>query len=225
MTDMSDAPSYLEAAWTARLGVAPGAEPDGTLTVEGGVPSEVMRWLNGRCGGPRAHPTRDRTTVLPGGLPADDPAVRSRVEEVTDALAAAIRAVHMLDPTGCPATITTVDRIARATGPAALLDHVRRLAALTATRAAVSDVVTLGGARLDGITVDVDPAGRLVWHGLVEAASIAAGDPYRDFAAAARSLAAAYGPEVLPRFFELVGLAEPDPVRLELHAALDELGV
>lgn len=225
MTDVPGASSYVATAWGDRLGILPTTEADGTLTIGGRSASPTEQWLGGRCGAPRPHPERPGTVVLPGGLPADDPAVRSRVEEVTAALAETIRAVHALDVAGCPVHLSTADRLARADGPTALLDHVSRLAELVERRTAVAAVVTIGAARLDTVTVDVDDTGRLGRCGLVTVDGVAVADPYRDLAAAARSLAATYGPETLPRFFELVGHPEPDPIRLELHAALDELGV
>lgn len=225
MTPVPDIASYVATAWGRRLGTMPTVDRDGTLVVRGRAVSDLERWFDGRCGAPRAHPEQPDTVVLPGGLPADDPAVRSRVDEVTTALAATIRAVHGLDVTGCPVRLSTADRLGRAAGPAAMLDHVHRLAELVERRGSVAPVVTLGTARLDSITVDVDDAGRVDRCGLVSVAEVAVTDPYRDLAAAARSLAASYGPETLPRFFELVGVPEPDPIRLELHAALDELGV
>lgn len=155
-----------------------------------------------------------------------------------DGLARALRRLHDLAPDAALPIVTNDDLVARARrrvagdeidpatfdrsrrrlAPAAVLEQVERLAPLVAGRRSVADTVVHGACRLEVVWLRGDrPAGFL------DAAGLSVGDPYRDLAAITRSLAGRYGPEGLPRFLAAYGLPDPDPVRLEFHALLDEL--
>jgi len=172
------------------------------------------------------------------GWPADAPENQVQGGVLLDGLAHAVRQLHALDPDGSLPAVTNDDLVAgarrrvergevdpagfdrsrRRLAPAAVLEQVERLAPLVAGRRPVVATVVHGACRLEAVMLHGDrPAGFL------DAAGLSVGDPYRDIAAITRSLAGRTGPEGLPRFLAAYGLPDPDPVRLEFHALLDEL--
>ncbi len=102
--------------------------------------------------------------------------------------------------------------------PQRLLDQLRALEPVLERRRPVKAVVTHGSCRLGAVWLE-----RTEPTGFIGAARLAVADPYRDLGAMARSLAAVFGAEGLPGFFSAYGLTDPDPIRLEFHALLDEL--
>lgn len=207
----------------------------------------VLGFLDGRCGAARvlaADLDGDAPVLLaspPHGSPALDAVHLSEPGEVIRAFAGRLRDLHSLDPAGCPFAAGLDETLADATErvgaglvdpdtfddpnldlePAELLAHAVALVQLVRSRTGrpIPPVVVVhGGYRLETLRLDHGAAA-----GLTGVDRLGLGDPARDLASAARSLARHISPEVLPAFFAEYRLHEPDAVRLEAYALLDQL--
>jgi len=207
-------------------------------------------WLAARGLGPQpAEPPEsidDGATALadalwftaPSGWAGDAPQNQVQGAALLTGLGRAVRRLHDLEPDASLARCTIEDLLEEATRrvrdeqvdpaafaparrhlpPASVLEGVRALASIVAGRRPVAPVVTHGACRFGAVWLDgAEPTG------FIANARLAVADPYRDLGAMARSLATTFGPEALPGFFAAYGVVDPDPIRLEFHALLDEL--
>lgn len=174
----------------------------------------------------------------PAGWPADAPENQVQGTTLLDGLGRALRTLHALTPPEHVHAVDTAalvrraaervdagavdparfDRSRQGLDPRRLLQQLEQWQPLLLDRRPVPPTLTHGALRLGAVWVE---RGRPT--ALLGAAGLAVSDPYRDLAAMARSLAALFGPEALPGFFAAYGLSDPDPIRLEFHALLDEL--
>ncbi len=220
-------------AWLAERGLGPRPAAAPALAVfppVDGAGSESVadaHWLG-----------RARWYGRPPGWPADGPENRVQGAGLLEGLGCALRRLHDLP---VDASLPVVDlgellvdaaeRVAagvvdreqfaparRRLEPQRLLDQLHALVPVLERRRPVEPVVTHGACRLGAVWLE-----RTEPTGFIGVARLAVGDPYRDLGAMARSLAAVFGAEALPGFFAAYGLPEPDPIRLEFHALLDEL--
>jgi aminoglycoside phosphotransferase len=189
-------------------------------------------------------------TERPTGAAADSPASLADPEGAITGFGPALRAFHGLPLDACPFDASVDALLARARArveaglidaeqfqplhrrytPAQLLAHVEAFAPVALRRPRTAPaVLTHGRAELGNVLVDdhpaaapagAEPQGRVVGWRRLEALGV--GDPYRDLAVAAASLARRFDAGALPLFFDAYGLPEPDPVRLELFVLLDE---
>jgi aminoglycoside phosphotransferase len=101
--------------------------------------------------------------------------------------------------------------------PAELLGHAKAL--LPPEPEADDRVVVHGDWSVGNLIVRPD-TGRLT--GIVDWAGLGVGDRHLDLATAARSLVTHFGGECLPKFLAAYGWEEPDALRLEFYALLDQ---
>jgi aminoglycoside phosphotransferase len=198
-----------------------------------------IEWLAGRLPVPQVialvpDPARDAAwlvTSLLGGSPASD--VHHRVDGVglAGTFAAGLRAVHALDPFECPfdARLGARRDRARRRVAAGLVDSRRfdeayrrydadRLLRLWEQSSPGDEdlVVTHGDYTLEHVLVD----GGAV-RGYVDWDRCGVADRYVDLALAARSLAAAVGPELVVTFFEHYGIDHPSLAKIDFYVLAD----
>ncbi len=209
----------------------------------------MLEFLAGRCGAPSPlavavgadAPISALLMEVGRGTPADRPEHLTEPGRVITVFAEQLSSLHALPVDGCP-VVVDLDVVARdaearvAAGlvdpdtfdvahldlePEELLGHARALVHLVHRRPPPPLVVVHGRYRLEHLLLDPsDPASgaRLTaWD------RAGLGDPAVDLAAAARSIVRRLGPEALPAFFAAYRGPEPDAVRLEAYALLDQL--
>lgn len=101
-----------------------------------------------------------------------------------------------------------------------LLERARRLAGVTRAPDATDRVLVHGDLCVSNLLLDPG-SGTAV--GAVDWAWAGVGDRHLDLAVTARSLARNFSGEVLPDFFAAYGELDPDPLRLEAYALIEEL--
>ena len=176
--------------------------------------------------------------LTPRGWPADAPENQIQARATVAGLGRALARLHAVPPIGEVAHLDATglveaagqrieaglvdpanfDRARRHLAPQVLLDQLWALVPLLHQRRPVAATVTHGRARPGTLWLE---RGELT--AVIGVAGLAVADPYRDLGAMARHLASSYGPEALPGFFAAYGLEQPDPIRVEFHALLDEL--
>jgi kanamycin kinase/aminoglycoside 3'-phosphotransferase-2 len=203
--------------------------------------TEVLAWLRGRFPVPvvvEAGTTGDQRWLLTEGLPgrpADAGEHRlGGAERLAEAFGTALRAIHDLPTDGCPFSASLDELVSLAERrvaagrvdpsdfeplhqrypPAALFE---RLLSLRPDEGELA--FTHGDYGLPNVLL---VPGAAAVSGVVDWALAGVGDPYRDLAVAARSLAHRTGPEVVHRCFDAYGLAHPDLGRLDFFVLLDE---
>lgn len=203
--------------------------------------AERLRWLAGRAGAPEVvsfeHVDGRATlaTTSTRGIAASDPIHRVDAVALASSFAAALRAVHDLELAACPFDARLAIRRAEIERRAASGDLARvtfsepyqrhepdRLVTLwrdAESALPAEDLVvvhgdfTLDHVRLaEGEVVGVDGWGRC-----------GVADRYVDVAIAARSLAAAVGPEPLAAFLDAYGLDHPSLAKIDFYALAAEL--
>lgn len=104
--------------------------------------------------------------------------------------------------------------------PTELLDRVHQMATTAAAPGAEDRVLVHGDLCVTNVVLD--PAYSTA-AGVIDWAHAGVGDRHQDLAITARSLARNLSGEVLPDFFDAYGLSDPDLLRIETYAALEEL--
>lgn len=155
-----------------------------------------------------------------------------------DLLGTSLRAVHELPVDGCPFDAQPGTLLARAAERVAAGVIDQRTFGAAHQRYTPAELIGYAEAMLPDDPVADD---RVVVHGdwsvgnmiarpdtgaltgIVDWAGLGVGDRHFDLAAAARSLVAYFGGEVLPTFLDSYGFAEPDALRLEFYALIDQL--
>ena len=176
--------------------------------------------------------------LMPKGWPANAPENQVQAGVTVAGLGRALARLHAVQPTrqvvhlDAPGLVEAAgqrieaglvdaanfDRARRHLAPQVLLDQLWALVPLLRRRRPVTATLTHGRAQPGALWLE---RGELT--AVIGVAGLAVADPYRDLGAMARHLASSYGPEALPGFFAAYGLEQPDPIRVEFHALLDEL--
>lgn len=198
-----------------------------------------LGWLAGRAAAPellgfaREGATAWLVTGALEGSPAVEPHHLVDGAGLATALAAALRAVHDLDPATCPFDVGLAWRreeaarrvAAGAVDPERFEPAYRRFTPeqlLSLWRDSDSGdedlVVVHGGFTLDNVLVD---DGRVT--GLVGWGRCGVADRYVDLARAARALARHTGPDVVLTFFDAYGIEHPSLTKVDFYVLGDEL--
>lgn len=198
---------------------------------------ERLTWLEGRFPAPAILGFKSagpRALLLTRALPGSNAqeTARKHWSAVVDGLAAALHRLHSLPLAGCPfyRTLATMIENARERLLAGLVDETdfdgenqglsaRELfSRLEQDQPAFEDlVITHGDASLANAVFDNG-----YFSGLVDWGRCGIADRYQDLAIASRSIRSHYGPEYVPRFFEVYGLPEADEVKLSYYRLADE---
>ena len=199
--------------------------------------ADRQRWLDGRAGAPRVIDHHAETGLVMERLPgvhAGAPEFGSAAEATVEAMGRALRALHEVDPSGCPNRLDTPSRIdalrvrfaAEPLDTGSLSPAYRRYSAADLLGFAEE----MAAALTDDLVVthgNIEPAHVLLDGpevvGLVSFAHLAVADRSRDLALLGLHVAAAFPAELVPLLFETYGQPNPDPVALDLAQLLLEL--
>lgn len=196
-----------------------------------------LTWLKGRIPVPdvtyldrgSSDDTRLLVDLIPGQPAHLSDAPRSAI---VDVLAEALQQIHAIDPADCPFRDTLALELAEAerrvrlgkidepaflaatggTSPAqALAELDRRRGIIQATTFTHGDYCLPNVILRDGAL-----------SGIIDWGIAGVADPHRDFMAVRDSLEFNFGPEWVARFFDAVGLRNPDEERLAYYTLLDQ---
>lgn len=199
---------------------------------------DKLQWLSGRLPVPEVllYETDERYEYLLmteiAGSDATDEQFRSKAEQTVSLLAEGLRAIHHADARGCPFDCgasgrlrlierrLSTGRIDRQKIEERFQDTPERLYERLCAELpdmAETSVLCHGDYCVPNVMID---SGRI--SGFIDLADAGLSDPYRDLAAAQRSIARNFGERHVALFYRKYGM-EPDPVKLRLYDLMEHL--